>query len=118
MQAEKKTGTGADEKNSKTEEEVKVFDGDFVKVDQGTLFELILVRPPPQHASHQDIKVQDVIPSLHLAGLVRAGHGSLLLGMMLALGLGIAASASVQGGRKVHTLPSPVLSAATCRALP
>ena len=45
VEAEKKTGTGADEKASKSEEEVKTFDGDFVKVDQGTLFELILVRP-------------------------------------------------------------------------
>ena len=44
VEAEKKTGTGADEKPSKTEDEVKTFDGDFVKVDQGTLFELILVR--------------------------------------------------------------------------
>ena len=46
VEAEKKTGTGSDEKPSKTEEEVKTFDGEFVKVDQGTLFELILVRLP------------------------------------------------------------------------
>ena len=33
------------EKASKTEEDQKTFDAEFVKVDQGTLFELILVRP-------------------------------------------------------------------------
>lgn len=33
-----------DDKPAKTEEEVKTFDTDFVKVDQATLFELILVR--------------------------------------------------------------------------
>lgn len=33
------------EKGSKTDEDVKSFDAEFVKVDQGTLFELILVRP-------------------------------------------------------------------------
>ena len=32
-----------DDKPSKSEEEVKTWDNDFVKVDQGTLFELILV---------------------------------------------------------------------------
>jgi S-phase kinase-associated protein 1 len=30
-----------------SEEELKTFDADFVKVDQGTLFDLILVRTPP-----------------------------------------------------------------------
>lgn len=38
-------GTGADEKPGKSEEDVKAWDAEFVKVDQGTLFELILVRP-------------------------------------------------------------------------
>lgn len=37
-------GTGADEKPGKSEEDVKAWDAEFVKVDQGTLFELILVR--------------------------------------------------------------------------
>jgi S-phase kinase-associated protein 1 len=32
------------DKPAKTEEEVKTWDTEFVKVDQGTLFELILVR--------------------------------------------------------------------------
>lgn len=32
------------EKPGKSEEEVKTWDNEFVKVDQGTLFELILVR--------------------------------------------------------------------------
>ena len=68
MQAEKKTGTGADEKASKTEEEVKVFDGDFVKVDQGTLFELILVRPHITPAIMTSKPNNVVGPSLHLAG--------------------------------------------------
>jgi len=40
--AEKKVGTGGDEKPAKPDEEVKNFDAEFVKVDQGTLFELIL----------------------------------------------------------------------------
>ncbi len=40
VDAEKK----ADDKPSKTEEEIKTWDTDFVKVDQSTLFELILVR--------------------------------------------------------------------------
>ena len=35
-------GIGGDEKPAKPEEEVKNFDAEFVKVDQGTLFELIL----------------------------------------------------------------------------
>ncbi len=39
VDAEKK----ADDKPSKTEEEIKTWDTDFVKVDQSTLFELILV---------------------------------------------------------------------------
>ena len=34
-----------DDKPSKTEEEVSTWDKDFVKVDQATLFELILVSP-------------------------------------------------------------------------
>ena len=34
-----------DDKPTKTEEEVSTWDKDFVKVDQATLFELILVRP-------------------------------------------------------------------------
>ena len=38
--AEKKV----DDKPAKSEEEVKNYDTEFVKVDQGTLFELILVR--------------------------------------------------------------------------
>lgn len=33
-----------DDKPAKNEEEVKTWDTEFVKVDQGTLFELILVR--------------------------------------------------------------------------
>lgn len=43
VDAEKK----ADEKPSKTEEEIKTWDTDFVKVDQSTLFELILVQTWP-----------------------------------------------------------------------
>ncbi len=39
VDAEKK----AEDKPSKTEEEIKTWDTDFVKVDQSTLFELILV---------------------------------------------------------------------------
>ena len=39
VDAEKK----AEEKPAKTEEEIKTWDTDFVKVDQSTLFELILV---------------------------------------------------------------------------
>ena len=39
VDAEKKT----DEKPSKSDEEIKTWDTDFVKVDQSTLFELILV---------------------------------------------------------------------------
>jgi hypothetical protein len=35
---------GADDKPAKTEEEVKHWDEEFVKVDQSTLFDLILVR--------------------------------------------------------------------------
>lgn len=42
VDAEKKVGTGADEKPGKSEEDVKAWDAEFVKVDQGTLFELIL----------------------------------------------------------------------------
>ena len=34
---------GEGEKQTKTEEDIKGFDTEFVKVDQGTLFELILV---------------------------------------------------------------------------
>lgn len=37
--------TKAEDKPSKTEEETKTWDTDFVKVDQSTLFELILVMP-------------------------------------------------------------------------
>ena len=37
------------EKQSKTEEDIKTFDTEFVKVDQGTLFELILVSPATLH---------------------------------------------------------------------
>ena len=36
-----------DDKPSKTDEEVSTWDKDFVKVDQATLFELILVRSAP-----------------------------------------------------------------------
>lgn len=35
---------GEGEKSTKSEEDIKTFDTEFVKVDQGTLFELILVR--------------------------------------------------------------------------
>ena len=62
VEAEKKTGTGADEKASKTEDEVKTFDGDFVKVDQGTLFELILVRFTPRDQQHRRSSCQTTIP--------------------------------------------------------
>ena len=41
VDAEKK---GPDEKPAKTEDEVKNWDAEFVKVDQATLFDLILVR--------------------------------------------------------------------------
>lgn len=34
---------GEDQKPARNEEEVKTWDTEFVKVDQGTLFELILV---------------------------------------------------------------------------
>ena len=34
--------TKAEDKPSKSEEEIKIWDTDFVKVDQSTLFELIL----------------------------------------------------------------------------
>ena len=40
VDAEKK----ADEKPAKTEDEIKTWDTEFVKVDQSTLFELILVQ--------------------------------------------------------------------------
>lgn len=43
VEAEKVVGDNA----ATPEEEVKVWDGEFVKVDQGTLFELILARSPP-----------------------------------------------------------------------
>lgn len=43
--AEKKV----DDKPAKSEEEVKNYDTEFVKVDQGTLFELILVRTRSSH---------------------------------------------------------------------
>ena len=36
-----------EDKPSKTDEEISVWDKDFVKVDQATLFELILVRTGP-----------------------------------------------------------------------
>ncbi len=85
MQAEKKTGTGADEKASKTEEEVKVFDGDFVKVDQGTLFELILVRPhiTPAIMTSKSEKMLSALRFILLGfpQTIRLGHGSLTLGM-------------------------------------
>jgi S-phase kinase-associated protein 1 len=35
--------SGEDSKPTKTDDEVKAFDSDFVKIDQATLFELILV---------------------------------------------------------------------------
>lgn len=44
VDAEKK----AEDKPSKTEEEIKTWDTDFVKVDQSTLFELILVHAREQ----------------------------------------------------------------------
>ena len=53
VDAEKK----ADEKPAKTEEEIKTWDTEFVKVDQSTLFELILVRAVlafSKDMSHQD----------------------------------------------------------------
>ena len=52
--AEKKV----DDKPAKGEEEVKNYDSEFVKVDQGTLFELILVRARPH-----DIFVQAPWPT-------------------------------------------------------
>jgi len=41
-----------DDKPSKTDEEVSTWDKDFVKVDQATLFELILVRSAPCWQRH------------------------------------------------------------------
>ncbi len=41
-----------DDKPAKTEEEVKNYDAEFVKVDQGTLFELILVRARAWLSAH------------------------------------------------------------------
>ena len=35
-----------DDKPAKSDEEIKAFDTEFVKVDQSTLFDLILVSPP------------------------------------------------------------------------
>lgn len=37
---------GPDDKPAKSEDDVKQWDTDFVKVDQATLFDLILVRGP------------------------------------------------------------------------
>ena len=41
-----------EDKPSKTDEEVTTWDKDFVKVDQATLFELILVRPATTPLEH------------------------------------------------------------------
>lgn len=43
VEAENKEG-GGEGANPKSDEDIKAWDTDFVKVDQGTLFELILVR--------------------------------------------------------------------------
>ena len=42
--AQKTTGTGANEQPSRTEDEAKSFDSDFMKVDHGTLYDLMQVR--------------------------------------------------------------------------
>ncbi len=44
------TKKNSDDKPAKPEEEIKTWDTDFVKVDQATLFELILVRAWPYYA--------------------------------------------------------------------
>ena len=41
-----------EESPAKTEEEIKSWETEFVKVDQGTLFELILVRAAPLTTNH------------------------------------------------------------------
>ena len=48
----------AEDKPSKTEEEIKTWDTDFVKVDQSTLFELILVRSSTAAAVQQPAMLQ------------------------------------------------------------
>jgi hypothetical protein len=55
------------EKPGKSEEEVKTWDNEFVKVDQGTLFELILVRLlcSPMRL-HRKLVESDCAPSLML----------------------------------------------------
>lgn len=48
VEAESTEG-GGEGANPKSDEDVKAWDTDFVKVDQGTLFELILVRAAASH---------------------------------------------------------------------
>jgi len=51
---------GVGEKPQSSEEEVKVWDAEFVKVDQGTLFELILAANYLNIQSLLDLTVQTV----------------------------------------------------------
>ena len=53
-------GTGVGEKLQSSEEEVKVWDAEFVKVDQGTLFELILAANYLNIKSMLDLTCQTV----------------------------------------------------------
>ncbi|KAL3130526.1 SKP1-like protein 1A [Trebouxia sp. C0009 RCD-2024] len=61
VDAEKK----ADDKPSKTEEEIKTWDTDFVKVDQSTLFELILA------ANYLNIKSLLDLTCLTVANMIK-----------------------------------------------
>lgn len=56
--------TGEDGQPAVKEEEAKAWDAEFVKVDQGTLFELILARAPPAQRARR-----------RAAGAGRAGPG-------------------------------------------
>ena len=68
VEAEKAT----DDKAATPEEEVKGWDGEFVKVDQGTLFELILARRPPRlHITVIFPPTQKQGPGLVLGSLAR-----------------------------------------------
>merc|ERR1719174_3400528 len=56
---------GGDDKTKKTDEEVKTWDTDFVKVDQGTLFELILA------ANYLNIKTLLDLTCLTVANMIK-----------------------------------------------
>ncbi len=64
VEANKKTEDG---KPGRTEDEVKVFDNDFVKVDQAMLFELILVRADMECLSYVQPSVRVLLVSCVLA---------------------------------------------------